>query len=116
MRVDGNDTPFQPRSGNDSRFCLIGASAAGRRAIVAATKKRRALMKAGEAAKAAVAAPATSVRKRKPQESRGTVDTMVTAVACCADTRSKGSPRLEPVPCAGSLMPVNYGDSNRSES
>lgn len=41
-------------------------SAAGRRAIVAATKKRWALIKAGKTAKAAVAAPATSVTKRQP--------------------------------------------------
>ena len=41
-------------------------SAAGRKAIVAATKKRWALIKAGKAAKAAVAAPAPLARKRKP--------------------------------------------------
>jgi len=41
-------------------------SAAGRRAIIAATKKRWALIRAGKTAKAAEAAPVTSVRKRKP--------------------------------------------------
>src|SRR5579872_2239126 len=41
-------------------------SAAGRKAIVAGAKKRWALIKAGKTAKAALAAPATSVRKRKP--------------------------------------------------
>ena len=40
-------------------------SAAGRRAIVAATKKRRALIKAGKTAKAALTAPAPA-QKRKP--------------------------------------------------
>jgi len=41
-------------------------SAAGRRAIVAATKKRWALIRAGKAAKAAVSATAPVALKRKP--------------------------------------------------
>ena len=44
-------------------------SVAGRRAIVAATKKRWALIKTGKTAKATVAAPATSATKRKPMSS-----------------------------------------------